>query len=784
MSTYHNQTLHYLGKTKKKDVFVVNIGAMDGVSFDDTRGFIDTYNWHGLFVEPIPYLFNKLLASYPGNDRNLYENSAIGSTNGVVEMITIDEEPIKQGLIHECFAGMSSVYPPLNGLASEGDKETVKKYGKIIKVPSITLKRLFTKHKIKDIDVMSIDTEGYDWKVLQQLKYTKILPTLIRCEYINLNEDEQKEIQEFLTSNGYLYEIIDQNIDAVNKEFWEKMHAVEVVEEVPITPSNITVVTGIWNLKRDKAGKGFQRPFKHYTDKFVELLKADINLFIYIEKDYEELVWQHRKPHNTKVFIKEVDEFRGDGFDGYDLVQKIRKNKKWLEQAEWLANSTQATLELYNPMVMSKMFMLHDASIHNPFGTDYFIWLDGGITNTVHPGYFTHDKIINKLEPYLQKFFFISFPYETTSEIHGFEYEGMKKYAKADKVDYVCRGGLFGGHKVCISKANAMYYNLLMRSLNDGYMGTEESIFTIMSYLDTDMFQRYSINGDGLINTFAEHLKTANIVAPKEKAQHVALYVIGFNSPDQFDVLIQSWLRDGFINNTANYLIDNSTDLSTTPRYKELCERYNFTHIKKDNLGICGGRQFIAEHFANTEHNYYIFLEDDMNLQKPEYGVCRNGFPTFVPDLYNKVLGIIEKEKYDFIKFSFSEFFGDNRTQWAWYNVPQTVRAEYWPDNCTLPQIGLSDKAPLVEYKYIKSYEGLPYAGDGAFYCNWPQIVSREGNKKMFLNTKWAHPFEQTWMSHIFQLTKAGTIKSAVLLASPINHHRFHHYAKELRKES
>ena len=269
--------------------------------------------------------------------------------------------------------------------------------------------------------------------------------------------------------------------------------------------NNLTVVTGIWDLRRDQAGEGFKRPFTHYTDRFIELLKADINLIVYIEKKYEELVWKHRQPHNTKVYIKEVRDFR-ERFDGYNQVQKIRKDEKWLAQAGWLPFSTQASLELYNPMVMSKMFMLHDASIFNPFNTDYFIWLDGGITNTVHQGYFTHDKILDKITPYLKKFFFVSFPYETNLEIHGFEYEAMKRYSNSDVVNYVCRGGLFGGHKNAISKANGMYYGLLMNTLNEGYMGTEESIFTIMSYLDPVTFQRFMIEGNGMINTFCEAL--------------------------------------------------------------------------------------------------------------------------------------------------------------------------------------------------------------------------------------------------------------------------------------
>lgn len=548
--------------------------------------------------------------------------------------------------------------------------------------------------------------------------------------------------------------------------------------------NNLTVVTGIWDLRRDQAGEGFKRPFTHYTDRFIELLKADINLIVYIEKKYEELVWKHRQPHNTKVYIKEVRDFR-EKFDGYNQVQKIRKDEKWLSQAGWLPFSTQASLELYNPMVMSKMFMLHDASIFNPFNTDYFIWLDGGITNTVHQGYFTHDKILDKITPYLKKFFFVSFPYETNLEIHGFEYEAMKRYSNSDVVNYVCRGGLFGGHKNAISKANGMYYGLLMNTLNEGYMGTEESIFTIMSYLDPVTFQRFMIEGNGMINTFCEALKNDKVEIIKKKEPSVAVYVISFNSPAQFEALVESWQKNSkFVTSTANYLLDNSTDLTTTDMYEQLCNAYNFTHIKKDNLGICGGRQFVAEHFAETEHDYYIFLEDDMLLNDPTTDLCKNNFPKYVNELYDTLLAVMHKENYDFLKMSFTEFFGDNKTQWAWYNVPQHVRDEVWPDKPRLPVSGLDPDAPLTSFKNIKNTHGVTYADGDIYYCNWPQIVSREGNYKMFLETKWAHPYEQTWMSYMFQLALDYKLKGAVLLASPINHNRFDHYGAGLRKES
>src|ERR1035437_1140241 len=175
--------------------------------------------------------------------------------------------------------------------------------------------------------------------------------------------------------------------------------------------NNTTIVTGIWNLKRDTLSESWNRPFQHYIDNFIKLLKTDCNMFIYIEAEYEHIVWEHRSKENTFVKIKEVNEFR-TWFSHYKRVQEIRTNPDWYNQIDWLKDSTQAKLEMYNPIVMSKMFMLNDARISGIFNTDYYVWIDGGITNTVHEGYFTRDKIIDKLQPHLDKFSFVCFPYD------------------------------------------------------------------------------------------------------------------------------------------------------------------------------------------------------------------------------------------------------------------------------------------------------------------------------------------------------------------------------------
>jgi hypothetical protein len=555
----------------------------------------------------------------------------------------------------------------------------------------------------------------------------------------------------------------------------------------------ITLVTGIWDIGRGDLSEGWSRPFQHYLDKFEQLLKVEGNLIIFGEDELEKFVFERRSPENTQFINRPLSWFQNNEF--FQNIQKIRTKEDWLNRSGWLRESTQARLENYNPLVMSKVFLLNDAKIMDKFNSEYMFWIDGGLTNTVHPGYFTHDKVLDKLSKYISKFSFICFPYNAETEIHGFEINRLNDIA-GDKVNKVARGGFFGGPKHTINDINGIYYNLLQSTLNEGLMGTEESIFSIMCYKHSDIVNYFEIESNGLIGKFFEDLKNDEIKLKSENIHKtennldinkVGLYVITFNSPNQFRTLIDSMIAydKDYIYKTKKFLLDNSSDLSTTEEYSVICEEYGFEHIKKDNLGICGGRQWIAEHFQNeTDLDFYWFFEDDMFFYPKEGEVCRNGFNRYVPNLYSKTLQIVKKENFDFLKLNFSEFFGDNGTQWAWYNVPQHVREKYWPGKNRLPQQGLDPNAPKAVYDSVRTFQGVPYVTGEIYYCNWVQIVSRIGNQKMFLDTTWGHPFEQTWMSHMYQLVKEGNLYPGLLLMTPTEHDRFEHYERGLRKES
>lgn len=576
-----------------------------------------------------------------------------------------------------------------------------------------------------------------------------------------------------------------------------------IVEEVPVIKTgfevnkNLTIVTGLWNIGRPG------RDFSHYIEHFKMFLEIPQNLFIYIPKEYEYLVWERRSKENTFVKNYELEDVKKLYSPFWDKTQEIRTNPNWFNQAGWLPGSPQAHLEWYNPIVQSKMFMLNDVTVWNPFNTEYFFWLDAGITNTVPHTHLTENNVLNKLTDYGNPFLFLSYPYQAENEIHGFTFSDMNRIARTE-VKYVCRGGLFGGHKHQINEANATYYSMLTNTLNSGLMGTEESLFTLMSYNEPHLYRRFELDGNGLIVKFTQSLVDNNvtIVEPtKTEAKKFIkytdrdveryktnLYVLTFNFPEQLMHTINSMKKTPeWLTKPRLVLLDNSTIEESKELNRQIAKEHNFEYIDLGgNTGICGGRQAASEHFHESDADFMFFFEDDMTSNPPEFDgqFCRNGFRKYIPNLYNLVHRIMLKEDFDFLKLSFTEVYFDNDKQCSWYNVPQHIRTRDWPHYDKLPVSGLDPNVPLTSFKNIRNMDGLSYIDGEIYYANWPMIVSKEGNYKMFIETKWANPFEQTWMSHIYQQTKEGKIKPAILLASPIWHDRIKHYQPGERREN
>lgn len=685
-----------------------------------------------------------------------------------------------------------------------------------------TLKNFF--HKLKDNGIYAIEDcggggdathplvdklEEFEALVKGHEYYSRGNIIFIKKNYSG--KGEVKSFEDFSGSRPFLRSEEEILLDSLGNHALEIINSLskekrdELIKYISKGPKlkiineDLTVVTGLWNINRPG------RDFTHYIENFKKFLEIPVKMFIYIEKKYEYLVWEKRDRENTSVRVFELEDVKKLYSPFWEKTQQIRTDPEWFNQTGengWLTGSPQAHLEWYNPIVQSKMFMLNDASILNPLNTEYFIWLDAGITNTVYEKYFTEHRVLDKINKHLDTFLFLSYPYETTSEIHGFDKKQIDKICGTD-VKYVCRGGLFGGRKDAIHQANSDYYSILDSTLSKKLMGTEESVFLIMAYLNPYFYRRFELEGNGLIVKYITDLlnDTAKLVEIENKNTRkvktdnpiisglkTSLYMLTFNFPEQIEHTLNTFKQNSedWINKPKKYLIDNSTNEEARIKNKEVADRWGFEHIiMNENKGINGGRLFAAEHFQNSDSDFYFFFEDDMGLYTAqENGFCRNGFRKYIPNLYEKLQKIMVREDFDFLKFSFTEVYMDNHIQVSWYNVPQVVRTRDFPDYDKLPLSGLDPHAPRTKFDYIDTFDGVSYISGNVYYANWPMIVGKKGNEKMFLKVKWQHPYEQTWMSYMYQEYLEGNLKPAVLLASPVNHNRIAYYKPEERREN
>lgn len=555
----------------------------------------------------------------------------------------------------------------------------------------------------------------------------------------------------------------------------------------------VTFVTGLWDIGRSEL-ISFKRNFDDYLRCFEVLLSLDINLIIYAPEYLHDFIIQRRSLLKTHIITRNNEDFK-TCFDFYDRVNQIRNSPEWYSQADWLSQSPQAKLDLYGPITMSKMFMVNDSTIHDPFGSDYFFWIDAGLSNTVSKEWLSNlTKISSFMQDKKDKMVFITYPYDSNTEIHGFKRKPLADYCGTDFVNYVPRGGFFGGSKSAISELNGNYYSYLSQSLHDGYLGTEESIFCILCYRNPKKIYRFIIEGNGLVYPFFQALGeypddpvvSSNVYnKPRFDKVRTALYILTFNSPEQVKCLLESFQETdpNFLTKPSLYLINNSTDLSTTTEYERLCKLYGMEHIKKSNIGVCGGRHFVAEHFDSGNDDYYIFFEDDMFLvPEKDQGTCKSGYATYAKDLYLNTLKIMYLEDFDYLKLSYSEFFGTNTKQWAWFNVGEKARGIYFPDH----PMTETDETLCPETLVFKTdlLNNIGYKQGEFHYCNWPLWFNKAGNYKLFLEKPLKYPYEQTWMSLCYQLMRDDQIRAAVLELSPIHHNRFQHYPKEDRKEN
>lgn len=268
----------------------------------------------------------------------------------------------------------------------------------------------------------------------------------------------------------------------------------------------ITLVTSLLDIGRNDLAKDdyqFKRDFKMYLDAMEDWLTHKYLKVVYTTQQVVDEMMP-RMSNETKASTKFVITSREDlrnkwlGPDNYEKVQEIRTSREWTDRASWLENSPQGGLKDYNPLVMSKMFMMRDAARENYWETSHFLFIDAK-HNCRRPKVFTpkNDHIVRA--HMFGKLLLTHFDYTPSTEVHGFEYKAFNSYCNQKNIDErqlvkVGRGGIFGGSAFVLEAITAMYDAVLTATLRAGLMGTEENILSILFYQVPQYIDAFSNN--------------------------------------------------------------------------------------------------------------------------------------------------------------------------------------------------------------------------------------------------------------------------------------------------
>ena len=196
---------------KKGIRHLIQIGANDGVRFDVLNNHIKDNKTKSILIEPIKKNFEELKNNYKDCDFVHFENIAVSVNNEINFLYKVNEKFLN--LYDNHVPGITSFNE--NHLIKHGVK---KKHISKEKVSSTSIGEILKKYNLEDLDLLFIDAEGYDGKiVLDFLKLNFVKPIII-FEYIHIDNNQFIEVVEKLVSSQYKFFSINENLICFPKD--------------------------------------------------------------------------------------------------------------------------------------------------------------------------------------------------------------------------------------------------------------------------------------------------------------------------------------------------------------------------------------------------------------------------------------------------------------------------------------------------------------------------------------------------------------------------------------
>lgn len=214
------------------DAFFIEIGANDGKQHDHLDVKNRAPGWRGIMVEPVPHVFERLRRNYGELDGIALENAAIADRDGTMPFYHPSEVSLggdRRGL-PDWYDGLGSF--SLEVLLKHEDRiPDIRERVVETDVPCMTFATLCRKHSVERVDLLMVDTEGYDYEVIKGIDFAVNRPRLIIYEHYHLAPDEQAACMSLLQNTGYetmaegldTFAMLTDDDDALTRT-WRSVH--------------------------------------------------------------------------------------------------------------------------------------------------------------------------------------------------------------------------------------------------------------------------------------------------------------------------------------------------------------------------------------------------------------------------------------------------------------------------------------------------------------------------------------------------------------------------------
>jgi FkbM family methyltransferase len=189
---------------KNNDLFFIQIGANDGKSFDPIYELVtnNPKNMRGILLEPVKDYFEKLKINYEKHSNIIIFNLAVHNSNKEMTIYRVDPIKIERNELPKTAQGIASFYKNHHELSGTPEDCIIKE-----KVQCISLLDLLKRHQVTEIDLLQIDTEGYDSEIILNLDFKSIRPKIIHFEHGLpdgiMTREKFSIVTDVLHNNGY-----------------------------------------------------------------------------------------------------------------------------------------------------------------------------------------------------------------------------------------------------------------------------------------------------------------------------------------------------------------------------------------------------------------------------------------------------------------------------------------------------------------------------------------------------------------------------------------------------